>query len=285
MYPDVLVATNSSLVFVRNGEVEKISECPPLSEDEPGAYFGLTYSQNRIYVGSRAGNVDVYDKDMNIVGRMLRPRLKFTHQLLYHNDSLYCVNTGRDEIVTYDKGCGLETIYGLTSAPASDRNEDTQHFNCLWWDGSLGVFWLSQAIKGEPGYINHVSPEFQIIKTMTVGKMPHTVYHEGDRVYVCESRDFMLTEYSWPSFEKIRSFSEDCNWLRGLATTPDFFVVGISGYSDNRENRTWSESWIYYLNRDLTLNKRVFLGNLGAIGDVRVVNQRDLSHNEYTFTM
>jgi hypothetical protein len=283
LFPDIFATCDKSILTVLSSEVSLRASTSPNGD---GRYVGLTFSSKRIYVARRDGRVDVYDKGFKLVGRIDRPRLDWLHGALYHNGVLNIVNTAHDEIARFQKGAGEYTLVPMIAEPEYSR-KDTLHINMLTLD-VYGGYWLTQTERtdgtGTP-MVYKLDESMSISETREFGKGPHGVYRIGDFAFIPSSRENKLLKVRLSDWTIVKELTFETDWIRGVAATPDIIAVGITGYEPIRSDRTESASYIYYLDYDLNILGSVFLGYVGAIGEIRIINQPDIVHNEYVLQL
>ncbi|BCB28364.1 hypothetical protein SKTS_32500 [Sulfurimicrobium lacus] len=156
------------------------------------------------------------------------------HDILYHENRLYLVSTGTNEVITLTKEGAEIKRYSYPG------HNDSWHINCLGiWDGRVVVSAFGE-FDSMRGY-KHNSTHRGFIMDLESGQklweglsQPHTPVQRSDKYYVCnsESKQVLI---------KDRSGNVQClqfdSYTRGLAFGKEFMYVGLS-QSRNVEHAT-----------------------------------------------
>jgi acetolactate synthase-1/2/3 large subunit len=144
-----------------------------------------------------------------------------------------------DEIVVVSPWTNTVGWYGLDGARRREVRlpgpQDSWHVNCVaqrdgrWYATVFGDFqahrgWAPPTGRGRGRLIDLETREI-VVEGLS---SPHSPRLVGDRWFVCDSADESVAEFDATSGRNVRRVP--CGgWTRGLAITPEFAFVGVSG--------------------------------------------------------
>jgi len=114
-----------------------------------------------------------------------------------------------------------------------------------------------------------------------LGRDIHSVFVDGELLYVGDSGNGRLTILNMVTKEE--TYVNLGMWTRGIAVTKKYILVGTSIFSPRR-NRLLGHGQVSLLDRKTleVLDTKVF-DDVGAVMEVRVVDEHDYAHNEIQF--
>ena len=278
-WPSFIVAGYSSIALVHD------NKCNIIVNNDDVCYYGITWDSDYIYFGHRnkqhpnIGTVSVMTSDYNIIDRV-PDNFPDVHQILYVNNKLYVTITAHNSIAIFD---GKEVTMKNWTSTTLNLN----HINSIWFDDEY--FWLCYHNKVSHQDIFHNSQIIKMNKELTsiveffeFGKDIHNVYMDDEWLYTCDSVSNRLCALNVHTKEQK---SVDIGmWIRGLAVTDNYIIIGGSIIGKNDEERQKGDAKIYLLSRDTLeiLDTKLFK-DIGAVYEIRIVDQQDYAHNNILF--
>lgn len=278
-WPSFIVAGYRSLVLVHN------NKCNVVLNDHNTLYYGITWDNNYIYLGNRnysyynTGIISVMNSDYKVIDQVpgTFPQI---HQILYANEKLYITVTMHNSIAIFD---GQGTVVKNWTSTIKDLN----HINSIWFDGEY--FWICYHNKVTSDKVFYSSQIIKMDKELTsiieffeFSKDIHNVYMDGEWLYTCDSKSNKFCALNIHTKEQ--KFVDIGMWLRGLAVTDDYIIVGGSIIGKTDKERENGDAKVYLLNRDTleVLDTKLFK-DVGAVTEIRVVGEQDYAHNGIKF--
>ena len=249
-----------------------------------GIYYGISWDKDNIYVAHRTGlhdigpDVSMMDRNYKVT-RSVPGDFSDVHQILYANDKLYATVTSYNSIGVFD---GNQTVLANWTGVKEDKN----HINSIWFDGKY--FWVGYhnfvAKHGTSEYSRVVKVNQDlttVLDAFDLGRDIHSVFVDGDLLYVGDSANGRLTVLNMKT--KKESFVDIGMWTRGIAVTDEYILVGASIFAPRR-SRLLGHGQVSLLDRETLdiVDTRVF-DDVGAVMEIRVVDQVDYAHNEIPF--
>lgn len=278
-WPSFIMSGYRNLALVHN------DKCNIIANDNDVCYYGITWDSDYIYFGHRnkqhpnVGIVSVMASDYSVINQV-PGNFPDVHQILYANDKLYITVTAHNSIAIFD---GKELIMKNWTSTTLDLN----HINSIWFDDEY--FWLCYHNKISNQNIFHNSQIIKMDKELTsiieffeFGKGIHNVYIDDEWLYTCDSASNSL--YALNIHTKEQKSVDIGMWIRGLAVTDDYIIVGGSIIGKNDEDRQKGDAKVYLLNRDTleVLDIKLFK-DIGAVYEIRIINEHDHAHNNISF--
>lgn len=257
-----------------------------------GPYWGVTWGEDRFYVGIRCHEGRVGNNAMQVYGRNLKlkkvhplPGVNQMHQIFYWDGYVYIANTDFDTVVKWKPNGRQEVVY-----KASNARRDTKHVNSVWCDGKN--FYVCEH-TGRPSRVRKFDLGWKLLKTWGIGREIHNVYIEGGKLYVNSShyngiiirdletgKDRKITaagKWGWSPPEVGKSFRKVA-YTRGLARTRDSFFVGLSAVLP-RDERYRGPSAVLEFDGNMEFRRKIEFQRTGGLYDVRSMGQLDRAHN------
>lgn len=286
---NILVSTSRSFMAINldNGAYEIIDR-------GNGLYYGITYSDNQIYVAARRGEVGsekereledgeiiVYDFNKQLLQR-LKPSfsLRDMHQIQFYNFWLWICCTFDNKLAVYDGTTWHEWF------PNPNINYDYNHFNSLTFeenDSNIYIYILAHNLHRNSEIWKFVYPklsfgsfqvsDIKLIDKQDLGVQSHNIFLRESEVYTCSSGEgSIISNYNFSI--KLGKFT------RGLAVTDELIIVGISELSE-RKKRSFTTSYIVVLDRSWKFIKGIKMPEEGIITELRIPGVRDYCSSFY----
>ncbi len=263
----LIISTTTGLWILRNNAVHQIAV---------GACYGVTRMGNRWYCSQRVGNHSrIVSFRINLAGavpRMTDVVIEHTglslnvHQIDSFADELFFVDTLKNRI-GYVTGNGKRKwIYPNRKMRSNVPAQDNNHFNSLYiTDDYIYVLahngWLkpkrnSQVyVLRKSDFMNHT-----ILETDT--QEAHNIILYKDSMFFCDSRNGKLIR------DDTAIFTDTDHFLRGLAVTDEFIVIGGSQIIE-RSKRRFSDSVIWFCDHNGSVKQSVELAKIGQVHEIR----------------
>lgn len=271
----LLVATYNSVFVTEDGKVVRFV----IETGQDLGHYGLTWSGDYMFILCQRGNdqkgtdqwVAVLDHDLAPVCEVLRGEIAGTHQILWHDDCLWCCSTNSDDIV-------VATATG-EKIGAWKPNPDAvggDHINSIWFDGE-SVFTLAH--RYGPAVIReHSYPELNLLNETEAALSGHNICRVNGKLLSLGIRG----EVYWG--ERLKT--DTPRLLKGLAVTQAGEVmVGYSKVIEDRVSRRKDLSGS--IGRlDLSTKRILHIGDfgLGPVNEIRVLDVPDLAHHGQPWT-
>lgn len=294
----MLLGTDNALVLWDDWRERMIHE-------KAGAYFGITWSPDTLFVGARAYKKSSRMLAFDISEGELTPTASppFTqmgrgkghngpHQILWNDGRLFVTNTQYNRVDVWDELTGgvghihFEKPVGL---------KDVDHVNSIWRDNKTGFYYVVEHRKAlMPKRIRVMDGAGRVHRTihldlpgLNAGALHsglHNVFVKDDVLYTLGPTTIVLyhlhTGDVWEV--PIEGIEKNKHYLRGLAVTPDAFLIGASNAAPRHE-RGWAGSTVQVLNHDLYKVDQIYLKKgWGQIHDIRILDAEDLAHSNRT---
>lgn len=243
-----------------------------------GPYYGLTWDREQMYVASqKRGCILVFDKDLNVTGRLKAEKLKGLHQIGYFNGKLYICESRRNRLRIWD-GERLET-WNYTGT-----TEDRDHINSVWSDGEK--LYVGEHRKRKGARVQVFDFNLNLLETINgLGHELHNVYVEKGKLHICWSKRGCLLVRNLENQDErhidLRKHFEE-GYPRGLARTRNRWYVGMSRLAV-RSERHLGRAAILVLDDDFNHLKTIPLEQQGQIYEVRATTGVDRAHNRLPF--
>jgi acetolactate synthase-1/2/3 large subunit len=233
LMPDVICATTfgtlttgGGLFAIEDGHVEAIDRTSSL---------GLATD------GRRIARVLHGDPQVSDIGEILIYDARGVSHYLRLDDATAAHDVAWDgnEIVVVSPWTNAVRWYGLDGTPSREVRlpgpQDSWHVNCVvrhddrWYATVFGEFqahrgWAQPGKAGRGRLIDLATREIVVDGLSS----PHSPRRVDDRWFICDSADESLAEFDAHTGRNVR-YVPCGGWTRGLAITPDFVFVGVSG--------------------------------------------------------
>lgn len=243
-------------------------------EEGKAHYHGITWDDKSLYVsGALDFNYVIYvfnPASFQIIGT-IPGQLHEVHQILYANDKLYVVNTGKNRIEIWDGQQWSNVAFRHSSC-------DIDHLNGIWFDGHR--FYVSEFRHKAtgPSVIRVCNEELELLGDIKIGPPIHNVYHNGS-FYSLVSREAGLVEKTEDELINHRLPQLQGMLLRGLARSQDNWFVGASRWETHRDQRHVGDSIVAILDNDFAEVDRIEIKDGGPVCSIRLIEPMDLAHN------
>ena len=277
-----LTSTPRGVFEYNNGKVEL--KCK-------GWVYGLTHSENEIFVFERANNntgtkLNLYDKNFQLCYSRNLPEIIDNHQAHYDpkSDRVAIANTRKNCITLFSPNGphALETR-NFSWRPA---HSDINHINSCWNDGSRWFFLEHNGKSSSPGKALSFDNHFQNERCVEVPKNCHNVYVEDNWLFTTYSINSAMVAINMNTGEKRSgSFKNPINsrslHTRGLARpgSKDYFLVGGSVHTERGGRLVKIDAVVLKVSNDFKLIEYYVIPDGNQIYEIRILDQPDLAHN------
>lgn len=283
---NILVSTGRSIMLLdtQDGYYQKIDQ-------DKGVYYGISYSNDLIYVGARncharsiedvekeQGKILLYDFDMNSIGIVKAPfPLRDIHQIQFYKKRLYVICTIDNKLAIFDGKSWFEFF------PNQNERQDFNHFNSIFFDHEYlyltahNLERTSEVWKfKKPSIINFIMSRIkrknnQIflkrVDKFLLGSQAHNIWIDNNELFTCSSAKNSII--SSCGFSYITG-----KYPRGLAVTDKYIFVGLSEISE-RKDRMSTTSSVIILDRSWQFIKKIEMPREGIVLEIRVPGYKD----------
>lgn len=280
-----------SICNTSNAEVIHVPSKTTVEGHRP---FGITWNKKNIFVAQPTHIISLNKTlEQNVI--MLHTLWYGIHQILAKDDKLWMVSPRLNALKIYDFKTTHLSYFSLhdnkmykNRVPAEfyckDRltyKNDISHYNSIFIKDDR--LYVSAHNHDSPSFISEYKyPDLKFIKRHeNLGKQIHNVYVEKDEIFTLDSlgsRSIVSTKGMCIKVGKEGQF------IRGLAVTKEFFVVGCFPYDPKRHSRKDGESFIALVDRNKKeVVKRFRVKDIGNINDIRIADEPDLAHDIPSF--
>jgi len=286
MKDQLLVGTYQKLFVHANGKNHTI-------HSGHGPYWGVTWGDDKFYVGIRRNEGRVANNAMQVHSRDFMSVRTFPlggvdqlHQIFYWDGFVYIANTGLDTVVRWREREKVKEVYQCSPA-----GRDTKHVNSIWCDGEK--FYICEH-TGRPSRVKVFSMDWKLLETWNVGREIHNVYVEDGKLYVNSSHFNAICIKGIDSGkERMVKLSDEWGWnppkaatgfrkvayTRGMARTDNRFYIGLSAVLP-RDDRYAGPSAVLEFDNSFNFIGRTEFPRTGGLYDIRVMNKTDRAHNK-----
>jgi len=239
---NILVSTSRSFMLLdtQDGYYQKI-------DDDKGLYYGISYSNDLIYVGARygpAGSIEemekeqgkilLYDFNMDSLGIVKAPfPLRDIHQIQFYKKKLYVTCTFDNKLAIFDGKSWFEFF------PDQNERRGINHFNSIYFDHEYLYLTAHNLDRNsevwkfkKPSIINFIMSRIkkhnQIflkrVDNSSLGSQAHNIWIDNNELFTCSSGNKSIISSS--GFSYITG-----KYPRGLAVTDKYIFVGLSEIS------------------------------------------------------
>lgn len=258
-----------------------------------GKVYGITSAHGRWFVFRQA------DIDGFIVGQVVSFRLRNgevddvrieisgldreVHQIDFYDDVLYITDTYNNRIWTYQlttQGVGSRAaafLRGRLRRAPGQMPENYVHLNSIFATptGGYAVYHNQTRKTGKPSELVRLNERLAETEHWTLpASCAHNVVPTPDGFAYCDSfgRRLMVGENA--------VFQGPC-YLRGLAVSSDFVLVGGSDLAERNE-RDQTIAYLFMLDRNSgTLEATWMIPSAGSIYEIRLVDPTDLAMSQH----
>ena len=231
MQPPLLITTNRGFICIDEHTPEAW-----LIDGGRGTYYGITYSEDKIFVAARRiayatgknkmddqdGVILVFDYDLKQIDELYAPfRLRDLHQLYYFDGALWAVCTYDCLIATYRDGQWEKWYPQGESAGATAGKLKAFHLNSIYHHA--GSIYLGGSINRVGLIYQYRETDRALVERLYVGYSPHNVWQENGTFYTLSS----MTGSCVSLAGRTRVVSRG-NFIRGVVATPDTHYFGVS---------------------------------------------------------
>lgn len=274
----IVLATTNKAFWAIDTEQERAYRI----DDRFGFYYGITFSDDRIYViaqnsvygreletPDRSGCILVFDKDLNLQQELQAPFvMRDAHQLYCYKETLWVTATWNNFIVIFD-GRNWE-IWQPFGAPENPDAPDTHHINSIVVDDEK-IYLAGHGRDGGQVHIFKADDRSHLV-THAMGQGSHNVWKCGDEIYSMSSNTGELIDLSGNGFPIAPG-----NFVRGAVILPDRRFFGASSKTD-RQSRNSSNSMIVETSQTGKRLRKLGINGYGEMLDIRAPGQVDLAH-------
>lgn len=247
-----------------------------------GAYYGISFDNDRIYVATRrshytagkqrpqdqAGAVLVFDYDLHRIDVLEPPfAIRDVHQIYYFDNALWVVCTWND-LIAIHRERSWESWYPF-GEPAGAAG-GPYHLNSIYADGDH--IYLGGSID-RVGYIwafDRTTRRHR--RTWQAGYGSHNVWCANESVFTLSSLAGEIVSTGAGATTITRG-----NFLRGAAVCADCSWFGISARA-RRGEREFSDAMLLGLSQRHPVPRRLNLPGFGMVHEIRAPGTADLAH-------
>jgi hypothetical protein len=202
-----------------------------------------------------------------------------THQIHYHGGQIAITAPMTNSVATVDTVSDKAVFHNWT-----EFKTNVNHINAVWRDGD--TWWVNyhNQTLGSPSCIVQLTSDFTTpLKKINIGTQVHNVARVDNLLYICSSGENKLLVYDLDT-DKVVKEADGFKWIRGLAITEDYILVGSSPVQKDRKRRYQDVSCVKQLDREtLRCLVTTWLPDQGPVYEIRVTSERDYAHNGIRF--
>lgn len=270
-----------------DSDTEEIVHVPNKITIDDHRPFGITWDESRMYV-AQPTSVLSFSKSLKTPQVVTKGMWYGTHQILHKYGKLFMVSPRIEAVVIYGEGYFLPGKGVQPELPAHFKDkdrlnyaEDVHHYNSIFVQEDR--MYLSAHNHDKPSFIECYSyPDFKLLHTWGgLGRQIHNVYVEDGEIFYLDS----LGSRAIRSTKGLHiPVGQEGQFVRGLAVTPEVFVVGCFPYDPVRHKRRTGHAFLVIVDRKKQkVKKRIRVENVGNINDIRILDVPDLAHGNPPF--
>jgi len=271
------------VVASRNGISQVDTETnivTPFFEDSlPEAWdaYGISWNHEGLFVivrvqgGLSLERVLIYNKKLERVGEMVvgQDQLRDAHQTMWHDDKLWIVSSGLNQVVCIPENQFDTTIWIPEEGEKGDRN----HINSIWFPPDEDkVYLVAHNFQKGSEIWEFTYPGLDLIQKTKMGFQAHNVAKVNGKLMTLSSREgkIIMDDES----KKIGEY-----YGRGLAISKDRIFIGQSAIIPDRNDRKLSsQGAVLIYDKDLNFIKKIII-NQGEVREVRILDEPDEAHH------
>lgn len=245
-----------------------------------GLYYGITYSDNRIFVAARnnsdpfeyldsygqeTGYILVYNYNMELK-EIITPKIGLydLHQIMYFDNKLWVTCSFNNMVAIYNFTSWNEWY---PSENIKDRNKDINHFNSFWiYRENLYV--LAHNF-GKSEVYKFSYPNLLLIEKFKIGNQAHNIWGYKDEIFVCDSANGKVISN--------KGFCKEIGgFTRGVVIQDKFYFIGTSDIAE-RKQRHLVNSKIFMFDNNWNQVDVFDIKENGQILDIKIPGIIDIS--------
>ena len=261
-----IFSAQNGLYLYKNKRIHKLMK---------GFFYGITYDDSYFYIVKQLSfeNNQEYcsilkltkdfeyhsELEIRTGNRKVFP-IK-SHQILLLGNTLWITNTRRNLIWLVDKNNGkLLHSLNLHGETDSTQNDNYKHYNSLYFDGKF-MFVLAHGYRN-PSFFMKIDPNtMQMVSTVeNIGRSAHNIVAFKEEIAYLNSGHGTFIVNGSPQFRTNK-------FLRGLALSKNFIIIGGSEFSPLRFFRNRYSASLFVLNRDFSFVEKEEVIGSGDICD------------------
>lgn len=244
-------------------------------------YYGATWNEDFMLFSRRndcgKNVIDIFNKDMSCVDVIHHSVLDDIHQIYWHDGRVYCANAAkRDESYIISISFPDQRSFEIWDMYPKGDGPKEKHLNSIFIQDDR-MYVLSHGLHHSNVYVFSYPDRELIYVHKHIDDGCHNVYSEGDEITALGSNyNRVVVVYGEDDVDWI---DIDVEFPRGLAVTEDYYIVGGSGYYEDRRPRKWSKkSSLSVFDRDWNVEAQMGF-RYGQVYDVRLLDVEDFAHN------
>lgn len=253
-------------------ETEEVIPVPLINSRPEHRPFGISWWEDKLLIAQPTAILQ-FNKRLKSP-QIILDHLEFgIHQITVKDNCLWMVSPRINGLQRYN----LLTRQLDNFLPHGKKNRDVHHYNSILIKEDK--LYLSAHNNNLPSFISVYSyPELKLLtKHEDLGRQIHNIYIEDNEIYTLDS---LGTQAIISTKGKYIPVGKKGEFIRGLAVTPQNFIVSCFPYSPAREFRREGKSDLVIIDRkDGKVSKRISVGNTGNINDIRILDEQDLAHD------
>lgn len=275
-----LLVTTTRAVWV----LDLASGLARLVDEGRGVYYGISFSDDRLFVACRRAAVGAdRDRQANVVlcfDKALRPAgvlvppmpIRDVHQILYAAGTLFICSTYDDTVIRHEPATGRWEAWQPFGPSAA---QDQHHINSVAiHDGDILL-----AGNRPHGWHARFAPDGRLLARQALGAGTHNVWVEDGEVQVCSSDEGAVQGAGEAKQPVVAQ-----GWLRGVAKGRTTRYFGVS-QNLVRGVRDRSDCMILALEPGGAVVRTFAFLDFGMLHDLRVLGRSDDSHNGVSFPL
>ncbi|MBB4955257.1 hypothetical protein H4S14_003293 [Agrobacterium vitis] len=257
-------------------------------DEDNHVYYGITFTQNRLYVAARQSAYGSDRENQNNVILCFNTRLELEetlqpdiplrdiHQITIVDDILYVCSTFDDQIGCYDNKTKTWAFW-QPFGESEISGRDLHHIN------SITVTTDEILLSGtrDIGWVARFDKKTRLLKgeKRQLGQKTHNVWLENGLIHICSSHAGSILNEAGQQYALGNN-----SWTRGYCRDRHYRHIGLSE-TLIREDRADSDSCIVQCDEDFNILQSFKIEGAGMIHDLRTLDTPDPSHNRTIFAL
>jgi hypothetical protein len=248
-----------------------------------GVYYGISFSDNRIFVAARRFPLDgseadaaqsngvilVFDSRLNLLDELSAPfPVRDMHQILWDGGRLF-VTAPYDDLVAIREEGAWRPWRPLPPCPRRERPSGGRHYNSLLRQDAE-LFLLAHNFGPSEVFVFDAAT-LALQRSFPIGDCAHNLWHEGLDLLTCSSAEGLILSSAGP-------VAHTGNFPRGIVVAPQDRYVGISMFLERRDARGSHDSFVAHYDRQWRLAGTFGFRGMGMIHDIRCPGIPDAAH-------
>lgn len=294
-WPNLIAVTGTGIHELSEGEftIPAWYTAKAPSNDE-ASYYGLSWSRDQIFLQAAPDKVCIFSNEKDAVEVLnVHSYRGALHQIHYQEGILYLASNFDDKVELFSP-INKQVVDSIDLKPNVSTNPrkdtDYSHVNSVFSNGKN--LYVVHHNWDNGSYIDVLDLNFKVVRQIgDIGIQNHNVCVIDETLYTLSSWTTEIVRVNLKTEERERvkfdlenlpitdEQRENFRYLRGLAVTEDYLVIGIT-WSGGRDKRDTVQSFVGLFDRETLKWLDVKeLPATGQIREVRVIHERDYAHN------